>query len=296
MEKTEEEVLAELQEQADAENTDVDDGETSEPEPEPEPEELPGYMGYEEWVAAGKDPDLFKGRKAYEAEYQRIQEDKITKKELAGMRDTLQSVVDLSQQRELDLMAKHEKDLEEAIKQKIDDNDAEGAAADTRELEQVKRAREEKAKTPAKAQPLNPILVDLMHKNPMLDKDSDQFNPEVFADFAAFHNSGLDDFGRDIVHTDAQIAKAANRALAKAKEYNPDVFVSPKTRRAGPGRDKQKSNKNTGVDLATKVKGVVTEDARNPANANAADDIYQLLLEQDPEQAKIFAENITREA
>ena len=254
-------------------------------------ENPPGYIdNLDDWVAAGKDPDLFKGKKAYEAEYERIQE-------LKELKQTMQTVVQgvgewkeqqkqtMAQQLEQaksDAMA----DLERA-KEEVDIDAAIAAQNKINELNQPQQQV---------YQP-NPVLTEFYQQNPILDKSSPQYDDEVFKDASMYQSAILDELtggNRQIQLSESQIRRSLNVALTKAKALSPDKFVSRRNeRRAAPAPVKKNASKQ-GVDYVSRLK-TVRSNSKNARDTNAANEIYEMLKAKDPKAAETFAKNVLGE-
>ena len=74
-----------------------------------EVEDSHGHITYEDWVSQGKDPDMWKGKKAFDAEYDRIQENKSLKSDVKDMKAAIDA-----------LTATFEDERERAVKEAYD--------------------------------------------------------------------------------------------------------------------------------------------------------------------------------
>ena len=140
----------------------------------------PGFIdNLEDWVAAGKDPDKFRGKKAYEAEYDRIQEVKDLKAHMKSMQDTLKSTVDAVAKREEITNEQHRKALESALATAREDGDTDAAIEAATQLNDIQN-------TPKQTRPTeNPVIGDFFENNPVLE------TPEIKAEFARIYNGRL---------------------------------------------------------------------------------------------------------
>ncbi len=238
----------------------------------------PGFMSYDEYVKAGKDPDRYKGKKAYEDDYKRIQEIKGLKKEFKSF---TQQVLAASEQTLIKERAEMRKDLEAELKRQKDEGDVEGALETKEKLIELKQ--EIKQGPP----PLNPVIQEFIEENPILDKDSEEFNQEFFDDMARLQakeiNSLSDKGGADL--TSRQLKKCTENAFRKAQELNQELFTpksSPRNDRPGLGRKAaNQGGDSRGQSVEVKLKNMRIQDNRNPdMNPSPAYDIYKFIKEK----------------
>ena len=291
MNRSMEEITADLEkaqsDDLDGEELPAQDEEENEEEA---PEEIPGYMGYEDWIAAGKDPDDYRGKNAYKAQYDIIQDNKALKgdvKELkddiAGFGDMLTGVVSAAEDTRKAQAAAYKVELEEQLAKQKDEMDVEGALKTSREIDSL--ATKETPKAPE----INPVITSFVADNPILDKDSADYNADFHADMIAFHDAGIDALGggtRPI--TDAQIAKNLASALRKAKELNSDLFASPRNNRAGTGRG-GKGGKGSND---KKLSDFKIDDTEDPRNQSAATAMYESIKLKNPAKAEEFKKRL----
>jgi len=192
----------------------------------------PGFFTLDEWVAAGKDPDLYKGKKAYELEYGRIQENKELQGELKTIRQTMSQVNDSlaewkTQQTE-QIRAQLQDELSQA-KESVD-FDAYESARDKIERLNATPATEV-AQTPQEA----PLIADFRRSNPLIDSGSAQFdaafNEDVELAFNHLMAPYVDEsknFKPGISDPDGKMTRVLNVALKQAKELHADKFTSPR--------------------------------------------------------------------
>jgi hypothetical protein len=234
----------------------------------------PGYIdNVEDWVAAGKDPKLFKSPELYSAEYERI-------KEIKDLKETMQTVVDgvsewkEAQTRSMDLQLQQAKDAaanDLAVAKEDDDVDAAIKA-------QKKISELDTPQQPAVYQP-NPVITKFYSNNLILDKNNSQYDPEVFQDTAMFQKAILDKLtGGDqtIQLTPSQIERSLVLALKDAKALSPDKFVSPRnTRKSAPVTPRTKVQQNED-DYSARLKSVKSN-TMNRHDTSAGIDVYNML-------------------
>ena len=269
-----------------------------EDEPEQEPEvqaddKPPGYISYDDWVDQGKDPDLFKGSKAYSAEYDRIQE----VKELKGL---VEKVVDTTGEWKKQQQADTRRQVEQAkidaraeLEQAKDDHDINKALAAQDRLKDLE------AQPVNEPQTVNPILSSFFSQNPVLDEKSAQFDKAVFEDTRMAQHAILNKLtGGDPELagqlTEDQIQRSMAVALKTAKDLNPDKFRSKRnSRQAAPAQGKRSTTKQG--DYSTKLKAANIKSKHNQRDTSAANDIYEMLKASDPKAAETFAKNVLGE-
>ena len=282
-----EEIQAEIIEDEPIIENEVDDG----PIEEVPKENPPGYIdNLDDWIAAGKDPDLFKGKKAYEQEYDRIQE-------IKGLKDTMQTVVEgfgswkEQQQQEADQRVEQARlDLQAKLERAKEDVDVDAA------LEAQKKLDGLEAK-PQAAPKQHPVISDFYSKNPILDKNSAQYDDEVWRDASMFQASLINELTGGNVNvqlTESQIERSMKVALNKAKSMNPDKFVSPRnTRKAAPATTRRDTQ--GPADYKAKMKAMKIK-SKNKYDTNGASEVYEMLLAKDPtgKAAENFAKSMEK--
>ncbi len=233
----------------------------------------PGYIdNVDDWVAAGKDPKLFKSPELYTAEYERIQE-------IKDLKETMQTVVDgvgewkEQQTRTMALQLQQAKDnaaIELETAKEDDDIDA--------AIKAQKKISDLDIPQPGVYQP-NPVITKFYSNNLILDKNSSQYDQEVFEDTAMFQKSILDRLtGGDqtIQLTESQIQRSLVLALKDAKALSPDKFVSPRnTRKAAPSTPRT-NVQDKGGNFASRLKSVKSN-TMNKHDTSAGVDVYNML-------------------
>ena len=262
-----------------------------EPINEPVIENPPGYIdNIDDWVAAGKDPDLFKGKKAYEAEYDRI-------KEIKELKETMQTVTqgigEWKEQQKQTMVQQIEQARNDAVaelERAREDVDVDGAIAAQKKINDLDKPKQEVY------QP-NPVLTDFYSKNPILDKNSTQFDEEVFKDASQYQANILDELtggNRNVQLTPSQIERSLKVALTKAKALSPDKFVSPRNQRKAAPAPARTNIQQKGGDYQSRLK-TVKSNSKNSRDVNAANEIYEMLKAKDPKAAETFAKNVLGE-
>jgi len=161
----------------------------AEGEPVEEAEESPpGFMGYEEWVKAGKDPKKFRGEDAYSAEFDRIQELKGVKSEISGLKETMSQVAQVNEEWRKTQVDNIRSEYESKF------NDAKEAGDIDATLDAQSKLNEldnKPAGQPQQPQPINNLTVaidEFRAKNPLTDSNSQRFNAEYEQDFRSTHS------------------------------------------------------------------------------------------------------------
>ena len=246
-----------------------------------EENDAPGYIdNLDDWVAAGKDPDDFKGKNAYKAEYDRIQEVRELKANQKEMSETLRATVEAIAERESKSEARHRQELETALNQAKEDGDTDAALDAADQLHELDRAPKPQGKQD------HPVISEFLSSNAAL-ADS-----EIKSEFARIYNGKLKADG--VSPTEELSPQALKGYLAASmnsvKTLYPDKFVSPKkARQAAPKAPTRPANKTVNIEQALrdyKVDGVSSN------NSNAALDMYLSFKKTNPKMAEQFGKNI----
>lgn len=250
-------------------------------------EKPPGFLSYDEWVEKGKDPADYRGENAYKKQYDAL-------KEVRELKSTMNQVVEgmetWKQQQNEQTAIQVEQAKADAIteleKAKSDDDITAALAAQ----EKLNRLDSQPV-----SQTTNPVISDFANKNPIIDKNSNQYDSEFHQDMIMIHNGKLDqllggDRSRASELTPAQIDRVQKMAYTQAKELHQDKFVSPKNKRATSATSNQRPVKTNG-DVSTRLKSI-SGNSKNPRDANPANDIYEILKAKDPKAAEVFAKNM----
>jgi len=243
-------------------------------------ENPPGFIdNIDDWIAAGKDPDMFKGKKAYEAEFQRIQQVKELTNSVKTMERTLKSTVDAISKRDEMTAAQHRKELEAALRTAREDGDID-AALDVHEQLQTLRAA-------PKQQQENPVIGEFFSNNPVLE------SPEIKSELARIYNGKLraDGVGKDEQLSDAAMRGYLRASMDSVKAIFPDKFTSPKIARATKPQLKAKPAAKT-LDIVSALKSYQVEGASSK-NQDSALGIYRMMEKtQGKEAADTFAKTL----
>lgn len=289
MSRTPEDIAAELENLRLEDETDEVEVVEEEQEEAPEEDNPPGFKSYEQYVKDGGDPDMYKGKKAYEAEKKRIDENKKLHAEVRDLKKSTDSIAEAMQEWQQSERDKMRKELEARFKEQKEAYDLDGALETREQLDSLKKEE----KKPPK---LNPVIVQFTEDNPIINRDSEQFNQEFFDDMARLQakkiNAMSDNGGADL--TNAQILKCTKAAYEEAKELNKELFVSSRNDRQGaPSKKPAVTTADKGASLEVRLKNFKVVDARDPEglNSNAPWEMYQLLKAKDPKAAERFAKS-----
>jgi hypothetical protein len=261
---------------------DPDEADADDVDAKAQDEAPPGLVEtLEEWVALGKDPAKFRGRKAYEAEYKRIQEVKELKASVKGMAETLKATVEAIADRETKAEARHRKELEQALEAAKDIGDIDAALDATQQLNDLNKAPK------AQARREHPVISGFLEDNVVLE------SPEIKVEFERIYNGKLraDGVGANDALSEASIRGYLRSALDSVKSIYPEKFASQKINRQAPARGKTTVAASKTVDVTQQLKSYKVAGV-SKQNESAAIDIYNSLMKTSPNAAKIFAENL----
>ena len=236
-------------------------------------ENPPGYIdNLDDWVAAGKDPKLFKSPELYSAEYERI-------KEIKELKETMQTVVQGVSEWKLQQQQTMSNELEQAkinaqaeFDQARDDDDIDAVIVAKDKIHKLEKPIQETFKP-------NPILTEFYSKNPILDKNNQQYDAEVFKDTSMYQATILDELtggNRNTELTKSQIERSLKVALNKAKALSPDKFVSPRNTRKSSPVTARTNVQQKNSDYTSKLKNVKSN-TMNKHDTSAGIDIYNMI-------------------
>lgn len=273
---------------SDQEENVLDEENPEEPEINEEPK-APGYLGYDEWIAKGKDPADFKGENAYKAEYDRI-------KEIRELKSTMQSVATGVEA----WKAQQTTQMNQQIEQSRVEAQAElDRAKDAEDMSAALAAQDKLNNLQTQPNPVqvNPAIKEFETKNPILDRNNAQYDADFFNDMSMFQKTIVDELtgGNEQAAsqlTPEQVTRTMESAYSKAKQLHPNKFASPRnTRQAGPTSKQRPTQKR---DYRTLLKEVGKSEL-NPLDNNAANDVYEMIKEKDPAAAETFAKSVLGE-
>lgn len=243
----------------------------------------PGFKSYDEYIADGGDPDMYRGKKAFEAEHTRIDENKRLRKDVRGLQSTVQQTMEAVTDWQTTERAKMRKDIEAELKTAKADEDLDGALDAQQRLDQLD---DEPEAQPAATEE-HTVIQDFREANPMLDSESDDFDQDFNDDVEAFYNGlyqQLSYGGRKKV-SDGQIKRALKRALKEANELHEIEEPGQRTddrgesrRNTRRGRQQRTNRRSPSQRSATpKAEEFVIENPRNQRQANAAPEVRDMI-------------------
>ncbi len=243
----------------------ADDGATQ------EDDTPPGFLTYDEWIDQGKDPEDYVGKKAYERQYNNIQENKGLKDELKGMRETValthESTQELIAQRDQEMRTEYE----EKLRQAREDEDVDAAIEAQQALDQHDATVEAKANKPAPAPQEPEPIQDFRRSNPIIDPTSDQFDEDFTEDMTALYNTTAHRLSYNGTKqlTERQIQRALNQAMNEAKGLHADKFESPRnTRQQNAGQ--QRTRRQTAAPAKARAEDFKIANPRNGRDTDAS--------------------------
>jgi len=263
--------------------------ETENLDPDPAPENNaddnpPGYKTYDEWIAEGRDPDLYKGKKAYEAEYERIQENKGLKDDIASLKDSMRVITETNQEilshRTDEIRAQLTAELNEAK----ETGDVDAALDAQEKLKDLDNKPAQQQQAPQE----NPLIQQFRKDNPLIDKTSTRFDADYTEDLQTIYNNTVDRVARRDPETgmmqplsDQQIARILKMAKTEANKLHPHLFKSQRnTRQTTPANNgKKASSSRQSTDYRGRLKDL-GGNARNSNDPHPALDMYDSLVER----------------
>ncbi|MGI9250212.1 MAG: hypothetical protein ACR2PR_03315, partial [Pseudohongiellaceae bacterium] len=218
--------------------------------------------------------DNYVGKKAYEQHYSRIQDNKALRGEVKGLQETVQQTMEATNTMLEQQEARVRAEVEEELRVAREEEDVDGALAAQGKLDDMDDAAAQR-----KAQPANQgehqEITTFRASNPMLDRDSDQFdkdfNEDVEAGFNALARQGL-------TQTDRQIKAALKAAVEQAKALHPEKFESQRNQRANAQQNRsQRRSTPADNDDTPSADGYVIDNPRNPRQKNAAPEVRDMI-------------------
>lgn len=195
-----------------------------------------GHLSYQEWVDAGNDPDLYQGKKAFEMNQAEIKEKRKLRKDIQSMQTTLQQTVQGFEDFKASERVKIKADLERQLKEAKEAEDVDAALEIQQGLDEIDRIESQPATPQQQKEP--DVLLDWRAKRPLVDGDSEQFNPEFNKTMVGYYNAEyniLSQGGRVAVSED-QMERLADKAYNQAKTMYPELFESQRNQRQTTGQ------------------------------------------------------------
>ena len=236
----------------------------------------PGYMNHEEWIAAGKNPDDYRGKNAYNVMYEGIQENKALRADIKGMKGLLTDVVDAAEQTRLKQAADHKVREQAILDEKMETMEPKEAIEAQRKIDAIEGSP---------GVQINPVITTFITQNPIIDPKSPDYNADFAADHVSFHNTGAEALGgRTAQLSDGQILRVMKKAYDQAKELNKELFVSSRNTRGGANHGgNNKANTQPG-----KLNEYKIDDEADIRNQGAAQAMYDMIKKKSPKKAEEF--------
>lgn len=175
----------------------------------------PGFLSFEEYTAQGGDPDMYRGRKAFEAEHERIDENKRLRKDIKGFQQTVQQTMDAVNEWKGNERTKMRAEVEASLHRAMEDEDPQAAIDAQKKLDAIDDA-------PAVQKPEHPVITEFRSAHPALDEASDDFDRELNADVESFFNNLAEQLslGNRRQLTDGQVTRVLRKSLKDAYELH----------------------------------------------------------------------------
>jgi hypothetical protein len=243
----------------------------------------PGFLSFEEYTAQGGDPDMYRGRKAYESEHERINENKRYKRELRGLKNTVQQTMEAVNEWQGREREKIRGELEAVLHTAMEDEDPQAAVTAQKKLDKLDET------PPPATRPEDPVILDFREAHPELDAESEDFNEELNADVEAFFNTLAKQLGQDGRRklTDGQITRCLRKALKDAQELHGEVKPpadedetpgeSPRNQRRRGATPRRRARQ---TKARAKAEDFVLENPTNARQRNAAPEVRDMIKEK----------------
>ncbi len=260
------------------------------PDDEPPPaaktdDDPPNYMNYDAWIADGRDPDDFKGKNAYSAEYDRIQ---LNNEKVDRLENSIQVIADNNEQWRQGQTKIIRDGLEADLIKAKEAADVDGAIDVTKKIADLDNTAPVVLEEPV-------VFKAFRKNNPMTDKDSSRFNEGYNRAIERYCNAELRELRKGGPTNDGDITACLNLAKKKAADLYPDLFTSSRNNRpSSGGKGGRKAGSGQSTDWASRLKGI--GNSRNRHDGEAAVDMYNQLLEGgDKEAAEDYAKGVLGE-
>lgn len=245
----------ETEQEQETEGGEVESEEEEESGPDAEEALLHGFKPYDEYIADGGDPDMYRGPKAF-VQYQKLKDEERAKVDKANSR--VESLVDeverLSKMMVEDRKAQKERykqELEDRLKQQKEDLDVDGFERTKDELAKLGTETEEEPSPKPRQE--HPVIATFRETNPVFDHASDKFDSEVNEWVEQRVNTRLTKLAQSGTElTERALKKALEEEHERVKRAFPEKFEAPRkgkrrqapaTAEAQPGKGGKPSGK-----------------------------------------------------
>jgi len=282
-----------------------DEGEASSEDDAPAAKEANphGHLSYQEWVDAGKDPDDYVGRNAYQQQHERIVDNRHLEKQVKQLTKTQQQTLDAIGDWQAQESARLRAELEAELHKAKEDEDVEGALEAQQALDEHDRKQKAKPAVPAESDEL-PVIAGFREANPVILPGSDDFDPDFNAEVElAFNALARRAYEQKREVTEPMMKRWLNKAMKEARDLFGDEAPAPK--QDEPPRGESPRNQRPGQQAPKRRQGQKPREAkaedfkienpRNPRQQNAAAEIRDLIANKyGDEDAKNFEKSLTR--
>ena len=243
-------------------------------------ESPPGHMKYDEWIEAGKDPEEYKGAKAFAYEHKRNESFQKMQDEISSQSTQVRQLTESMSDWQKTQTSQIRSNLEAELAKATEDENVKEAIAVTKKLEDLKKPQSTEEEEAS-------VFVDYRKDHPILNYDSDEFNEEFNKEVEYIYNNHQGNKGS----VKAQ-ERILDMAVREAKKVFPDLFKSPKNlRETGPTSKKTTTTKS---DPRDQLKSYYSQDSKR---ATAALDVMDGLSKRygDKFDKAQFVQNLTSE-
>jgi len=234
-----------------------------------------GFLTLEEYIEKGGDPDMYRGKKAFEQYYNKSQETKQSNAALAEMQNNIKAMTQAMESSKQEALAKQKKELEAKLHKAREDFDISTVEKVNKELWEMEQKKPEPVR---QGEP--PVVQNFRASNPALDHSSPEFDPD------------LNDLVEKRVNQQFQKVNPAAMTEADINELLSRAYDSVKSKFAKYQAPKAKTPPKTRPATQPKVKAENTALGDLSASARG---IYDMILETSGETAaKNYVKNLSK--
>ena len=233
------------------------------------PEDPPGFLSHADYLEKHGNDDGWRGKDAYSAEYDRIQDNKKLSGEVRQLTDLVRTTAEATTEMQSQAYQRGVDEAKVELQEALDNNDAQGVVDAQEKINAIPQ--------PKAVPKVTPVHGQFFESNPMLDNQSSQFDGEIMDEFQRIYNGRLQ---ADGVRPDQQLSERAIKgymeaALKSTKELFSDKFESPKnTRKTNQSSQRRTTQKVSTVDAIKSTK-ITT---KNPRDNDPLMDTYNTIL------------------
>ena len=259
-----------------------------------------GHLSYQDWVDAGKDPDDYVGKNAYQGQHERIVDSRKLEKEVKGLKKTQQQTLEAIGDWQAQEQARIRAEIEAELRQAREDEDVDGAIEATEALKEHDAKQKSRPGVTESAEEMGPIQ-DFRALNPAIDTTHEDFDPEFNAEVElAFNAMAKRAYDQKLNVTDAMIKRWLKKSYKDATELFGDDAPAVRAPAESPRNSRQSGQPGTkrraaGKQADPRAESYVLEDPRNPRQQNAAAEIRDMIKSKyGDDDAKKFERSLTR--